>query len=163
MKTHRFRLAAALTAAMIVLTALTGCMTGPRKPSSPAESAVTVDGEIRGLLIHATGQDLIIQSPYDAGTVAQSLDQIMSYAAENGINTVFMDVHDAKGSALYTSDYMPTSELMLDEKGKNSGGDIVYEAVRAAKKQNIQVYAVINTHLHRRKPGHCLGGSPGSL
>ena len=35
--------------------------------------------------------------------------------------------------------------LMLDEKGKNSGGDIVYEAVRAAKKQNIQVYAVINT------------------
>lgn len=40
---------------------------------------------------------------------------------------------------------MPTSELMLDEKGKNSGGDIVYEAVRAAKKQNIQVYAVINT------------------
>ena len=145
MKTHRFRLAAALTAAMIVLTALTGCMTGPRKPSSPAESAVTVDGEIRGLFIHATGQDLIIQSPYDAGTVAQSLDQIMSYAAENGINTVFMDVHDAKGSALYTSDYMPTSELMLDEKGKNSGGDIVYEAVRAAKKQNIQVYAVINT------------------
>ena len=145
MKTHRFRLAAALTAAMIVLTALTGCMTGPRKPSSPAESAVTVDGEIRGLFIHATGQDLIIQSPYDAGTVSQSLDQIMSYAAENGINTVFMDVHDAKGSALYTSDYMPTSELMLDEKGKNSGGDIVYEAVRAAKKQNIQVYAVINT------------------
>ena len=58
MKTHRFRLAAALTAAMIVLTALTGCMTGPRKPSSPAESAVTVDGEIRGLFIHATGQDL---------------------------------------------------------------------------------------------------------
>ena len=145
MKTHRFRLAAALTAAMIALTALTGCMTGPRKPSSPAESAVTVDGEIRGLFIHATGQDLIIQSPYDAGTVAQSLDQIMSYAAENGINTVFMDVHDAKGSALYTSDYMPTSELMLDEKGKNSGGDIAYEAVRAAKKQNIQVYAVINT------------------
>lgn len=131
MKTHRFRLAAALTAAMIVLTALTGCMTGPRKPSSPAESAVTVDGEIRGLFIHATGQDLIIQSPYDAGTVAQSLDQIMSYAGrKNGINTVFMDVHDAKGSALYTSDYMPTSELMLDEKGKNSGGDIVYEAVR---------------------------------
>ena len=33
MKTHRFRLAAALTAAMIVLTALTGCMTGPRKPN----------------------------------------------------------------------------------------------------------------------------------
>lgn len=145
MKIQRFRLTAALTAAVIVLTALTGCMAGPRKPSSPAESAVTVDGEIRGLFIHATGQDLTIQSPYDANTVVQSLDEIMSYAADNGINTVFMDVHDAKGSALYTSDYMPTSELMMDEKGKNSGGDIVYEAVRAAKKENIQVYAVINT------------------
>ncbi len=145
MKIHRFRLTAALTAAMIVLTALTGCMAGPRKPSSPAEPAVTVDGEIRGLFIHATGQDLIIQSPYDASGIVQSLDEIMAYAADHQINTVFIDVHDAKGSALYTSDYMPTSELMLDEKGKNSGGDIVYEAVRAAKKENIQVYAMINT------------------
>ena len=58
MKTHRFRLAAALTAAMIVLTALTGCMTGPRKPSSPAESAVTVDGD-PGLVhpCHRAGSD----------------------------------------------------------------------------------------------------------
>ena len=131
MKTHRFRLAAALTAVMIVLTALTNCIAGPRKPSSPAESGVTVDGEIRGLFIRATGQDLIIQSSYDAGTVVQSLDQFMSHAAENGINTVFMDVHDAKGSALYTPDYMPTSEPMLDDKGKNSGGVTVYQAVRA--------------------------------
>ena len=118
MKIHRFRLTAALTAAMIVLTALTGCMAGPRKPSSPAEPAVTVDGEIRGLFIHATGQDLIIQSPYDASGIVQSLDEIMAYAADHQINTVFIDVHDAKGSALYTSDYMPTSELMLDERAR---------------------------------------------
>ena len=145
MRNRNIRLASLLMAGLMAVTSLTGCMGGPRKPSSPAPAAVTVEGEMRGLFIHATGSDLIVGSPYDEGEVAEKLDAIMDYAKASGINTVFVDVHDAKGSALYSSDYMPTSELLLDEKGKSTGGDIVYEAVKAGKKADIQVYAVLNT------------------
>ncbi len=145
MRNPKKRLVPLLMAGLMVLTSLTGCMGGPRKPSSPAPAAVTVEGQMRSLFIHATGADLLIDSPYNEGEVAEKLDAIMDYAKENGVNTIFIDVHDAKGSALYSSDYMPTSELLLDDKGKSTGGDIVYEAVKAGKKADIQVYAVINT------------------
>ena len=152
MKNH-LRFLSVLTAAALGLAALSGCSIGPRHPTSPVSPAVTIDGEIRGLFVHTTGQDLIISSPYDNAQVVESIVQIIDYAAETGINTIFLDAHDAKGSALYTSDYMPTSELMQDADGKNSGGDIIYEAVQAAKKENIQVYAVINTTYIAEGPG----------
>ena len=144
MATIKKRAAALFLTALASVTLLTGCLGGPSKPSSPAEAAVTIQGDMHGVFIHATGSDLPISSPYHAGELAKELDSIMEFSVENGINTVFLDVHDAKGSALYTSDYMPTSELLLDEKGKNTGGDVVYEAVKAGKKHNVQVYAVIN-------------------
>ena len=115
MRNRNIRLASLLMAGLMAVTSLTGCMGGPRKPSSPAPAAVTVEGEMRGLFIHATGSDLIVGSPYDEGEVAEKLDAIMDYAKASGINTVFVDVHDAKGSALYSSDYMPTSELLPAE------------------------------------------------
>ena len=71
----------------------------------------------------------------------QSIDQMIVFAKENGINNLLVQVR-GRGDALYNSKLIPRSELL-----KNTSFDPLYYVIKKAHANGIKVHAWMNVYL----------------
>lgn len=126
----------------------------PRAPLTPPESPVAdtpsadvaAVEEMRALWI-ATVNNINFPSKQglSAKELASELESIVSFAGENGFNTIMFQVRPS-ADALYDSDLFPASKFVSGQCGKAPNGnfDCLEYLIRAAHAKQISVHAWVN-------------------
>ena len=118
----------------------------PEGVAAPLLSVTDAEPEMRGLWI-ATVNNINFPSrqKLSAAKLGKELDAIVSFAAENGFNTILFQVRPA-ADALYASDIFPASKFVSGTAGKAAdlGFDCLKYLLEAAHAAGIRVYAWVN-------------------
>jgi N-acetylmuramoyl-L-alanine amidase len=101
---------------------------------------------MRGLLVKAQGNLDFPSAPnLSAKALRSEIKEIVSYAKDAGYNAIFLEVR-ADGGVLYSSSVFPTSQYFVKKQGAFTFFDPLREVLKAAQKENIDVYAVIDPY-----------------
>ncbi len=105
------------------------------------------DGEskpVKAFMVNSLNNlDFPSQSNLSLRAINNEIEDILSFAKANDFNSVILEVRPDDG-CLYKSDVYPTSDFWLKEKGKFSFYDLSKDFIKKAKKEGIDVYALIN-------------------
>ena len=106
----------------------------------PAASA------LNGLLVKSNQNADFPSRPQLSGkAMRQELNTIAEYARQAGYNAILFEVR-SQGESLYRSSVFPRSQFFLREQGAFTLFDPLKEMIKAAKKQGLTVYAVVDPY-----------------
>lgn len=133
----------ALLAALIVASAvlLTAC---DRSGWNTKEELTT--SPLNGLLVTSNkNEDFPSQPALSSKALRQELASITQYAHDTGYNAILFEIR-SEGESLYRSSVFPKSQFLLKKQGTFSLFDPLKEMIKAAKKQGLSVYAVVDPY-----------------
>ena len=135
------RLLALFLALMLFASLLCQISFAEENAIAPEESAQSV----RGMFVSSQkNTDFPSVTNLSAKALCSEIAALTDYAAAAGYNAIFFEVR-ADGGALYSSDF-PTSQYLVTHQGDFTFFDPLREMLKAAKKKNLSVYAVVDPY-----------------
>ncbi|HWP52182.1 MAG TPA: N-acetylmuramoyl-L-alanine amidase [Clostridia bacterium] len=109
-------------------------------------SETSASSPLNALLVKSQqNEDFPSQPKLSSKALRQELNDIIQYAHDAGYNAILMEVR-SEGESLYKSSIFPKSQFLLKEQGAFTLFDPLNEMIKAAKKQGLTVYAVVDPY-----------------
>ncbi len=106
--------------------------------------AEQVEEAVRGVFIDSNNNGDFPSTPnLNSKSLNDEIDEIVKDAKLASLNTIYFEVR-SEGDALYQSKEFPSSQFWLEQQGDFSFYDPLKQLVSAAKKEDIDVVAVVN-------------------